>query len=78
MHLLYKCNFFSFKYNSGKISLWKSTGINNYARNSDMDAAYETIAGLPSLVDNGEVNVKIEGAYFKQTKIIRPIIIIIL
>ena len=72
MHLLYECKFFSFKYNSGKISLWKSTGINNYTRNSDMDAAYETTTGLPSLVNNGRMNVKIEGAYFKQTKIIRP------
>ena len=52
MYLLYECKIFSFKYNSGKISLWKSTGINNYARNSDMDAVYETTTGLPSLVDN--------------------------
>ena len=71
MYLLYECNFFSFKYNS-EISLWKSTGINNYARNSDMDAVYETTTRLPSLVDNGRMNVKIEGAYFKETKIIRP------
>ena len=72
MYLLYECKFFSCKYNSGKISLWKSTGINNYARNSDVDAVYETTTGLPSLVDNGRMNVKIEGAYFKQIKIIRP------
>ena len=72
MYLLCECEFFSFKYNPGKISLWKSTGINNYARNSDMDAVYETTTGLPSLVDNERMNVKIEGAYFKQTKIIRP------
>ena len=72
MYLLYECKCFSFKYNSGKISVWKSTGINSYAKNSDMDAVYETTTGLPSLVDNGRMNVKIEGAYFKQTKIIRP------
>ena len=72
MYLLYECKFFSFKYNSRKISLWQSTGINNYARNSDMDAVYETTTGLPSLVGNGRMNVKIEGARFKQTKIIRP------
>ena len=65
MYLLYECKFFSFKYNSDKINLWNSTGINNYARNSDMDAVYETTTGLPSLVDNGRMNVKIEGAYFK-------------
>ena len=72
MYLLYECKFFSFRYNSGKISLWKSTGINNYARNSEMDAVYETRTGLPSLGDNGRMNVKMEGAYVKQTKIIRP------
>ena len=64
MYLLYECKFFSFKYNFGKISLWKPTGINNYSKNSDMDAVYETTTGLPSLVDNGRINVKIEGAYF--------------
>ena len=65
MYVLYECKAFSIKYNSGKISLWKSTGIYNYTRNSDIDAVYETITGLPSLVDNGKMNVRIEGAYFK-------------
>ena len=37
-----------------------------------MDAVYETTTGLPSLVDNGRMNVRIESAYFKQTKLIRP------
>ena len=29
MYLLYECKTFSFKYTSGKINLWKSTGVNN-------------------------------------------------
>ena len=29
MYLLYECKAFSFKYTSGKINLWKSTGLNN-------------------------------------------------
>ena len=37
MYSLYECRAFSFKYTSDKINLWKSTGINNYTRNSDMD-----------------------------------------
>ena len=29
MYLLYECKAFSFKYTSGRINLWKSTGLNN-------------------------------------------------
>ena len=41
MYLLYECKTFSFKYTAGKINLWKSTGIHNYTRSSDMDAVYD-------------------------------------
>ena len=37
-----------------------------------MDAVYTTTTGLPSLVDNGRMNVRFEGTYFKQAKLIRP------
>ena len=36
IYLLYECKAFSFKYTSGKINLWKSTGIHNYTRNMDI------------------------------------------
>ena len=72
MYLSYECRAFSFKYTSGKISLWKSTGINNYTRNSDMDAVSVATTSLPPLIDNGRMSVRFEGAYFKQTKLIRP------
>ena len=36
MYLLYEFKTFPFKYTSGKINLWKSTGVNNYSRDSDM------------------------------------------
>ena len=39
IYLLYECKAFSFKYTSGKINLWKATGVNNYNRDSDIDAA---------------------------------------
>ena len=68
MYLLYECKFFSFKYNSGKISLWKSTGINNFARNSDMDAVYETTTRLPSLVDNGRMMLKLKVLILNKQK----------
>ena len=72
MYLLYECRAFSFKYTNSKINLWKSTGLNNYTSNSDMDAASTGTTDLPSLVDNGQMSVKLDGAYFKQTKLIRP------
>ena len=72
MYLVYECRAYSFKYTGGKINLWKSSGLNNYARNSDMDAVSVTDLDLPSLVDNGRMSVVLDGAYFKQTKLIKP------
>ena len=72
MYLLYECKAFSFKYTSGKINLWKSTGVNNYSRDSDMDAVSVTTTSLPPLIDNGRMSVKLEGAYFKQMRLLRP------
>ena len=72
MYLLYECKAFSFKYASGKINLWKSTGVNNYSRDSDMDAVSVTTTSLPPLIDNGRMSVRLEGAYFKQMRLLRP------
>ena len=72
MYLLYEYKTFSFKYTSGKINSWKSTGINNYTKNSNMDAVSVVTTILPPLIDNGRMSVRLEGAYFKQIKLIRP------
>ena len=72
MYLLYECKAFSFKYTSGKINLWKSTGVNNYSRDSDMAAVSVTTTSLPPLIDNGRMSVRLEGAYFKQLRLLRP------
>ena len=37
-----------------------------------MDAVSVITRTLPSLIDNGRMSVRLEGAYFKQTKLIRP------
>ena len=71
MYLLYERKAFSFKYTSGKINSWKSTGIHNYTKNSNMDAVSVATTSLPPLKDNGRMSVRLEGAYFKQTKLIR-------
>ena len=72
MYLLYECKAFSFKYTSGKINLWKSSGLNNYSRDSDMDAVSVATTSLPPLIDNGRMSVRLEGAYFKQMRLLRP------
>ena len=72
MYLLYKFKAFSFKYISGRINLWKSSGLNNYRRDSDMDAVSVAKTSLPSLIDNGRMSVRLEGAYFKQMRLLRP------
>ena len=35
-----------------------------------MDAASVATTGLPPLIDNGRISVRLEGAYFKQNEII--------
>ena len=72
MYLLYECKAFSFKYTSGKINLWESTGVNNYSWDSDMDAVSVATASSPPLIDNGRMSVRLEGAYFKQMRLLRP------
>ena len=72
MYLLYEFKAFSFKYISGRINLWKSSGLNNYRRDSDMDAVSVAKTSLPSLIDNGRMSVRLEGAYFKQMRLLRP------
>ena len=72
MYLLYECKSFSFKYTSGKINLWKSTGLNNYSRDSNMDVVSIETTSLPPLIDNGRMSVRLEDAYFKQMRLLRP------
>ena len=72
MYLLYECKAFSFKYTSGKINLWKSTGLNNYSRDSYMGAVSVATTSLPPLIDNGRMSVRLKGAYFKQMRSLRP------
>ena len=73
MYLLYECKAFSFKYTSGKIKVnWKSTGLNHYSRDSDMDAVSVATTSLSPLIDNGQMSVMVEGAYFKQMRLLRP------
>ena len=37
-----------------------------------MDAVSVTTTSLPPLIDNGRMSVRLEGAYFKQMRLLRP------
>ena len=70
MYLLYECRAFSFKYSAKKPNVWKSTGIHNYSVNSEISAV--VINSSSHLINNGRMNVRFDGCYFKETKLIRP------
>ena len=72
MYLVYECRTYSFKYDGNNVNLWKLTGINNYPKNTNMNGVSVATLVLPVLVDNGRMNVKFDGAYFKQIKLIKP------
>ena len=72
-YLVYGCRYYSFKNNANnKITAWKSTGIDNLSVNSDLKAISDTTLLLPSIENNGRMNVKFSGNYFVQNKFINP------
>ena len=72
IYFVYECKTYSLKYDGNNVNLWKSTGINNYPKNSNMNGFSVTTLDLPVLFNNGRMDVKFDGAYFKQTKLIKP------
>ena len=66
-----KTNLAALKTEGNLISSWKSTGINNYSTNSNMDAGTGGI-NSPNLEDNGRMSVKFDGIYLKQNKLVKP------
>ena len=62
----------SFNFSSGKISVWKSTGIFNYLANSNMNAAGDSRNNFPALKNDGRMYVYLSGNYFAQNKVIIP------
>ena len=53
-YLVYDCKMGSFNFSSGKISVWKSTGIFNYLVNSKINAVGDSGGNLPDLKNDGE------------------------
>ena len=68
-YLVYECKRWHFSFdstNKTKIKLWKSTGIENLSRNSDMDAVGDSGNDLPDIKVDGRIYVYLSGNYFEQ------------
>ena len=72
---MYECKRWSLSFDSTKktkIKLWKSTGIENLTRNSDMDAVGDSGNDLPDIKVDGRMYVYLTGNHFQQNKVIIP------
>ena len=52
--------------------MWKSTGIFNFLGNSNLNAVGDSTLLLPSMENSDRVNVKLNGNYFVQNKVVHP------
>ena len=73
-YLTYECKFgsFSFGIDSEDISEWKSTVINNYSSDSNMNAIVDSGGHLPNIKNDGRIHVHLIGNHFHQHKEIIP------
>ena len=72
-YVVYECRTGSFNFSNGRISKWKSMGIFNYLGNSDLNVSSSaSVSSMPVLENNGRMNVKSDGYYFVQSKVIHP------
>ena len=72
-YLVYECRTNSFKKNtSGKLTTWKSTGIDHLSANSDLKAISDGTLLLSTLEIYGRMSVKFNGNCFVQNKVLHP------
>ena len=68
-YLVYECKAYSFKKDAtDKLTTWKSIGIDNYSVNTDLRGVSDKANVLPTLNNNGRMNVSFDGNYFKKIK----------
>ena len=73
-YLTYECKLgsFGFGITSHDISEWKSTGINNYSSDSNMNAIVDSGGHLPNIKNDGRIHVHLTVNHFQQNKVIIP------
>ena len=67
-YLVYGCKRNSFSFNTKRITVWKSTGIYNYAGGSNMGATTGANNNLPDLKSDGRMHVYFNGNYLLKIK----------
>ena len=71
--MVYECRTFSIKKdNNDTLTTWKLTGIDNLSVDSDLKDIPDATSLLPSLDNNGRMNVKFSGNCFVQNKVLHP------
>ena len=68
--LLYEEKAYSFKQNSSGITLWKSTGIDNYSVNTDLKSVANILTAYPTLLREERMGVTFSGNDMTQNKIV--------
>ena len=68
----FKLRSFGFGITPEDISEWKSTGINNYSSDSNMNAIVDSRGHLPNIKNDGRIHVHLIGNHFQQNKVIIP------
>ena len=71
-YLVYDCKRRSWSFNTGRITVWKSTGILNYAGGSNMGATTGANSNLPDLKRDGRMRASFNNIYFTQNKVVIP------
>ena len=74
-YLVYERKRWSFTFdnnNDTKIKLWKSTGIENLSRNSDMDFVGFSVNDLPDIKNDGRMYDYFSGNHLQQHKVTIP------
>ena len=61
-----------FSYTNNEITLWKSTGIENLSRKTDLDSISDSKNNLPDLKTDGRMYVYLSGNYFQQNGVVIP------
>ena len=61
-----------FSYTNNELTLWKSAGIDNLSRKTDLDPISDSKSNLLDLKTDGRMYVYLSGNYFQQNGVVIP------
>ena len=69
-YFIYEPRYFNFKRNGNSINVWKSSGIDNYSINTDLNSVINSSSTKPQYINtNGRISVGFKENYMKQARI---------